>query len=69
METSERISMLEDAQEKIAEAIDLLKAATRGDEYIRRTMIAHLEILIEAGGWLSSDKTIPQLIEEIQSND
>lgn len=63
----DRIAMLEDAQEKIAEAVDLLKAATSGDEGLRRTMIAGLEILIEAGGWMSRDTTIPQLISSLNA--
>lgn len=64
----EKITLLEEAQEHIVEAVAALSEATRGDEYIRRTMIAGLEILIETGGWLSRDMTIPQLIKNLRED-
>lgn len=38
-----------------------------GDENARRYLVAHLEIAVEQGGWLSHDLTLPQWIERLEN--
>lgn len=38
-----------------------------GDENARRYLIAPLEIIVEQGGWLSHDLTLPQWIDRLEN--
>jgi hypothetical protein len=60
--------MIDEAEGLIAEAVELLNGAGVS-EYTRRTMIATLEHLVGAGGWLTSDQTLADLREAIENED
>lgn len=71
MRASERVVMLEEAQEKIGEAINLIKKAVDNTGQIERSckayIIAHLE------GWAEGtnpydDTAIPRIIERISED-
>lgn len=69
MNTTERVEMVMDAQEKLREAIDLIRQATSGEEMgerVRRTIIANLEMIVDADHvWLGRQANLSDLIDEI----
>jgi hypothetical protein len=65
MEYTEKRDALIEAQGLIEQAVEVLRDVAATDESFRRTIFASLEIMIEAGGWLSNDPTFPQLIREM----
>lgn len=65
MEYNEKRDALVEAQGLIEQAVEVLSDLAAADEGFRRTIFASLEIMIEAGGWLSRDPTFPQLIHEL----
>ena len=56
------------AQELIAEAAQICRhvAEKTDDQCLLRTLVAGLEIVVETGGWLSVNTTIPQWIAAIE---
>jgi hypothetical protein len=59
-------------QEKIAEAIELLKTATSGlqtENSYNAYLICQLECSIGAGGWMTRDQTVGDLIDELSEVD
>ncbi len=55
--------------EQIAEAAMLLRrvAELTEDKSAINYIVAPLEIMVETGGWLSRDMTIPQWIEDLEN--
>ena len=56
------------AQELIAEAASICRhvAEQTDSHYVLCTLVASLENLVETGGWLSNDMTIPEWIAAIK---
>lgn len=71
--TEERIEQLMDAQEKLREAVELIRQATRGttmEERARRTIIAHLEMATDDNhSWLGAETNLDDLISEIRGDE
>ena len=70
MTDSERIQMLEEAQEKINEAVHLIRGSmdgTNNEAYSERYIIGHLSNWANGGN--PHDETIPVLIEKIQNEE
>jgi hypothetical protein len=67
---AERIEMAREAEELIAEAVENLKQAVAGlpcEANHEAYLICSLECAIGAGGWMSADRTIEDLIEDIEN--
>ena len=70
MDGGDRITMLEEAQEKLHEARELIKTAvedTSCEDSTRTYLLAQLEILTsDEHSWLSNDLNIDKVIKEIK---
>ena len=70
MELKERIEMIEEAQEKMLDAIELVQKAVKNTENERNTeayWISHAKILASDNhGFLSKDKNLDTIIEELR---
>jgi hypothetical protein len=73
IDTQERIEMLEEAQEKLREAVELLKAAledTEYENYAKNYLIAQIETKIDAESeWITGDENIQAYIEKLRNPD
>jgi hypothetical protein len=70
MTQTERIELVEEAREKLQEAIELLRQAFPNDPYVDAYMIDHLQVRV--GGddlFLSCDLNMTQLIERIEKEE
>ena len=70
MDGDQRIEMLEEAQEKLYEARELIKIATEGtkhEAHTRMYLVNQLEIMTsDEHSFLSSDLNLDKVIEEIK---
>jgi len=70
MSREEKVDAIREAQDKIFEALDLLRAVADGDEHARAYIIAPLEIVASDGhGWLTRDTNLDKWIEQIENED
>ena len=71
--TEERIEQLMDAQEKLREAVELIRQAMRGtpgEERSRRTIIATLEMATDSNhSWLGIETSVEDLIDQIRGDE
>lgn len=72
-EYDERVAMIDEARELVAQAVDLTKEAIRDTQIesnVKAYLLAGLEVTIEAGGWLSRDQNFTDvaevLLEEVE---
>lgn len=66
MTKEERISMLEEAQGLIAEALELIRETMEGDDYVEAYLCTSLSLIIDEGIYVSGDLTIQTLIDRIK---
>ena len=67
---AERIDMAREAETLIAEAVENLKAAVQGlscEKNHLAYLVCRLECTIGAGGWMSGDSTVADLIKDIEA--
>ena len=65
MTKEERVCQLEEAREKIAEALEMIRDATEGNTYVEAYLCAPLAVMVEEGAYLSHDVTISWVIERV----
>jgi hypothetical protein len=69
MEKEEKIELVQSAQMKIYEAIDLLKDAVGDDGHAMAYLVEQLEVLAGDGhGFLSNDFNCDKLIEQLENS-
>lgn len=66
--TREDIEAVEEIFEEMSEMVsELARICDRvGDSNARAYLIANLEVVVEQGGWMSRDMTLPQWIERLR---
>ena len=71
--TSERVRTIEEAQDKLREAIELVEQATKGtaiEQRTKYTLIAGLQMAIDKDHeWLGRATSLQDLIEELEENE
>lgn len=69
---AERTDLAREAEGLIAEAIENLKQAIAGlgaEDHHKTYLLCQLECVIGAGGWMSSDSTVADLIRDIEQHE
>ena len=65
-----KVELVEEAQEKLGEVIELLEVACKGDESAKAYIIDHLKIMTTSGhGFCTNDISLDDLIERYESDD
>lgn len=64
-----KLELVELAQEKLREVIDILEIACEGDSNANAYMIDHLKIKLSNNGYLSSDLNLDNLQERYENDD